>query len=88
MTSGLVRLSGLVAILHKDVQGLQLVPLGRCEQFLDLLDPERPDLLGRWPWRLNGLRDVAGNQRPYLREAGLAGFEPATHGPGNRCSIP
>src|SRR4051812_24712086 len=22
------------------------------------------------------------------REAGLAGFEPATHGPGNRCSIP
>src|SRR5215213_6357395 len=22
------------------------------------------------------------------RTAGLAGFEPATHGPGNRCSIP
>jgi hypothetical protein len=26
--------------------------------------------------------------RKPRREAGLAGFEPATHGPGNRCSIP
>jgi hypothetical protein len=28
------------------------------------------------------------NEVGHRRRAGLAGFEPATHGPGNRCSIP
>ena len=32
--------------------------------------------------------DDSGGEYREGREAGLAGFEPATHGPGNRCSIP
>ena len=33
-------------------------------------------------------KDQSALQLTGIQEAGLEGFEPPTHGPGNRCSIP